>query len=162
MYAVALLVEHRMEDLDADQVVALHEALDDEVVYHLVLPVPSSAALFASSLGSLGGTPAPVTQPDVALQVHDDLRAAAEADLAASAELLRARGSRVETLLTEDDPVQALERLVPEQHVDEVIVLTEPHLVQELLRVDWASRAQRHLDVPTLHLLEHVPFSAQA
>ena len=162
MYDVALLVEHRMEDLDADQVVALHEGLDDTVRYHLLLPVPSSAAMLASSLGALGGAPVPITEPDTVIEVQDDLREAARADVEASAELLRARGAQVSAAVTEDDAVTALEELVSSTGSAEVIVLTEPHLLQELLRLDWASRAQRHLDVPTLHLLEHVPFAAKA
>jgi hypothetical protein len=43
----------------------------------------------------------------------------------------------------------------------EVIILTEPHVVKEFLQIDWTSRAQRKLDVPSVHLLEHVPFEAQ-
>lgn len=161
MYDVALLIEHRLEPLDADQAVALHEGLDDTVRYHLLLPVQSSSAMLASSLGAIGGAPVPVTEPGVVMEVQDDLREAAEADLAASAQLLLDRGQQVTTTLSEDDPVAALTELVKKTGSDEAIILTESHLVQEFLHVDWSSRAKRHLDVPTLHLLEHVPFDAQ-
>ena len=42
MYDVALLIERQLSDLDADQVVALHEGLDDSVTYHLLLPVDTA------------------------------------------------------------------------------------------------------------------------
>ncbi|KQY59116.1 hypothetical protein ASD11_05835 [Aeromicrobium sp. Root495] len=161
MYDVALLIERRMEELDADQAVALHEGLDDTVRYHLLMPVQSSSALLASSLGAVGGSPVPVTEPGAVLEVQEELANAAEDDIAASAALLTARGQQVTTTLTEDDPVDALVKLVKDTGSSEAIILTESHLVQELLRIDWSSRAKRHLDVPTLHLLESVPFDAQ-
>jgi hypothetical protein len=34
-----------------------------------------------------------------------------------------------------------------------VVILTRPHIVAELLHVDWTRRARRKLKVPVLHLL---------
>ncbi len=42
MYDVALLIERQLNELDADQIIALHEGLDDTVHYHLLLPVQPS------------------------------------------------------------------------------------------------------------------------
>ena len=58
--------------------------------------------------------------------------------------------------------VDALVEVVRDTKCDEVIILTEPHVVREFLHVDWTSRARRKLDVPTLHLLEHLTFEEQA
>jgi hypothetical protein len=74
---------------------------------------------------------------------------------------LRARKVDVTAKLTEDDPIDALVELVKDTGSDEAIILTEPHIVKEFLQLDWTSRAQRKLDVPSVHLLEHVPFDAQ-
>lgn len=162
MYEVALLIERQLNPLDVDQVISLHEGLDDEVTYHLLLPVESSAALLASSLSGLGGGQViPVDDPDMLTRIQDEIVTAGRRELDASAELLRERGQKATALLTDDDPVSALEKLVSETSTVEVIVLTEPHVIQEFFHVDWTSRARRKLDVPTLHLLEHVPFDAQ-
>ena len=60
MFDVALLIERQLNDLDADQIVALHEGLDDTVRYHLLLPVENSTDLLMSSMGALGGQMMPL------------------------------------------------------------------------------------------------------
>jgi hypothetical protein len=163
MYDVALLIERQLTDLDADQVVALHEGLDETVRYHLLLPVDTSASMLASSMSALGGGQImTIADADVIADVQNELSSAGQAELDASASLLTARGQQVTAKLTEDDPVSALSDLVSATSAAEVIILTEPHVVREFLHIDWTARAKRKLDVPTLHLLEHVPFSAQA
>lgn len=161
MFDVALLIERELKDLDADQIVALHEGLDDTVRYHLLLPVESDSAVLASSMGALGGQVVPMTEPALLDEVQDEVVRAGQSELEASAGLLTARGQQVSATLTEDDPIDALLALVKETASSEVIILTEPHLVKEFLQIDWTSRAQRKLDVPSVHLLEHVPFDAQ-
>jgi hypothetical protein len=163
MYDVALLIERQLTDLDADQVVALHEGLDDTVRYHLLLPVDTSASMLASSMSALGGGQiVTIADADVIADVQRELSSAGQAELDASAALLTARGQQVTSTLTEDDPIDALSELVAKTSSSEAIILTESHVVREFLHLDWTSRAKRKLDVPTLHLLEHVPFSAQA
>ena len=163
MYDVALLIERQLTDLDADQVVALHEGLDDTVLYHLLLPVDTSASMLASSMSALGGGQImTIADADMIADVQNELSSAGQAELDASAALLTARGQQVTATLTEDDPIAALSELVATTSSSEAIILTESHIVREFLHVDWTSRAKRKLDVPTLHLLEHVPFSAQA
>ncbi len=162
MYDVALLFERQLTDLDADQVVALHEGLDDTVRYHLLLPVETSASMLASSMSALGGGQIMIADADTITDVQNELSAAGQAELDASAALLTSRGQEVTKALTEDDPIEALSELVATTSSSEAIILTESHIVREFLHVDWTSRAKRKLDVPTLHLLEHVPFSGQA
>ena len=163
MYDVALLFERQLTHLDADQVVALHEGLDDTVRYHLLLPVDMSASMLASSMSALGGGQImTIADADMIADVQNELSSAGQAELDASAALLTSRGQQVTSALTEDDPIDALSELVAATSSSEAIILTESHIVREFLHVDWTSRAKRKLDVPTLHLLEHVPFSAQA
>lgn len=162
MYDVALLIERQLNELDADQIVALHEGLDEPVAYHILLPVESSTAVLSSSLSALGaGQIMPPTEPDVLAEVQREIRTAGQAELEASGALLRSRTKNVTEQLTEDDPINALTELVKKTTSAEAIILTEPHIVSEFLRLDWSARARRKLDVPTLHLLEHVPFDAQ-
>ncbi|OUZ09672.1 hypothetical protein BHE97_09375 [Aeromicrobium sp. PE09-221] len=162
MYNVVLLIERQLIELDANQIVSLQEGVDDEVTYHLLLPIEGSAAVLGSSMSALGGGQfVPMTEPDTMAVVDQELRQAGEAELEESARLLRERDQQVTARLTDLDPIDALKELVTETSADEVIILTEPHLVREFLKLDWTSRARRSLDVPTLHLLEHLPFEAQ-
>lgn len=161
MFDVSLLIERQLNNLDADQIVALHEGLDDTVRYHLLLPVENSSDILMSSMGALGGQIMPLGETAALDGVHESIEKSGLAELEASAALLTERGQQVTTTLTEDDPIDALLTLVAETKSSEVIILTEPHIVKEFLHVDWTSRAQRKLDVPSVHLLEHVPFDAQ-
>lgn len=161
MFDVALLIERQLNNLDADQIVALHEGLDDTVRYHLLLPVENSSDLLMSSMGALGGQIIPLAETAQLDGVQESLEKAGLDELEASAALLTERGQQVTTTLTEDDPIDALLKLVSSSGAAEVIILTDPHVVKEFLHLDWTSRAQRKLDVPSVHLLEHVPFDAQ-
>lgn len=161
MYDVALLVERALNRLDVDQIVSLHEGLEDEVRYHVLLPVESSASLMAASMGAIGGQMMPLTEPSLIDEVQDEIVRSGQDELDATAALFNERGQHVTTKLTEDDPVEALASLVTSTGSSEVIILTQSHVVQEFFHLDWTSRAKRKLDVPTLHLLEHVPLDAQ-
>lgn len=57
--------------------------------------------------------------------------------------------------LIEDHPLDALKALVDEVKADEVIVLTDPHYVEEFFHRDWASRARHQVGVPVLKLFSH-------
>ncbi len=162
MYSVALLIERKLEPIDADQVIALHEGLSEPVSYHVLLPIETSAAIMSASLSSLGGGEIiPVTSGDDLAEVSAEIKRLGQDELDASVNLLRERGATVTGQLTEEDPVDALLELVSDTDAAEAIILTEPHVIAEFFHVDWTSRARRRLDVPTLHLLEHLPFSAQ-
>lgn len=163
MYDVALMIERELTALDADQVISLHEGLDEPVTYHLLLPVEDAAAEMATSLGALGGielmaTPATQDYSEVQKRVTE----AGRAELEASAALLKAKGQKVTARLTAEDPIDTLTALVAEYSAAEAIILTQSHLVAEFFHLDWTSRARRKLDVPTLHLLEHETFDGQS
>ncbi|TNC30529.1 hypothetical protein [Mumia zhuanghuii] len=164
-YDVAVLFEQELSSLDARQLTALHDGLDDPVVYHLLLPVEDAAATMATSLGVLGG--ADLAMPD-ARSIGDIDRAVAEEGQTAlerSVALVTAAGKETTSVrgaLTRDDPVHALTDLVTRVGAAEAIILTTPHVLSEFFHIDWASRAERKLKVPTLHLIEHESFDAQS
>ena len=64
--------------------------------------------------------------------------------------------------LVTGDPIDALAAKIKEVDGREAIIFTEEHFVAELLRLDWTSKARRHLDVPVLHLMEQENFDEQA
>jgi hypothetical protein len=54
--------------------------------------------------------------------------------------------------ITGDDPVPTLVEEVSRLGAREVVVVTEPHAVEDTFHTDWASRAREVLGVPVLHM----------
>jgi hypothetical protein len=166
-YDVVLLVEAAMSAGDATQVRSLHSDIEDEVIYHVLLPLEDASARIEASLGTLGAgdvmaAPAMVMS-DVDLDaVREECRERSAADLAATLKAIEAAGGKATGAVTSAPPVDALVDKVGEVDAREVIVLTRPHLVAEFFHVDWTSRARRKLGVPVLHLLEQENFDEQA
>lgn len=167
-YDVVLLVEQALTTQDARQVRSLHEGLDDPVTYHVLLPLDDASARVEASLGSLSGsellaTPHTPVEPVDLEAVREDARDGAQRDLTATVAALESAGATVATsALVTGSPVDELVAKVKEVDGRETIILTQPHVVAELFRLDWASKARRELDIPVLHLLEHETFDEQA
>lgn len=160
-YDVVLLAEQVLSGVDAREVVALHEELeiDQEVRYHLLIPVEDAAARVEAMLSTLGTSEAialPAMAPDVDItRIHEECVERSREALATSLAELRSLGVVADGTTIEDSPIDALIRSVNEHDGREAIILTRPHLVAEFFHVDWTSRARRKLEVPVLHLLEH-------
>lgn len=158
-YNVVLLVERPLTRADALQVRGLHEELEQQVIYHVLLPVEDAAARIETAMGSLSsgeylGAPAPLADEVDVEAVRDDARERADHDLEETLSALGEVGANAQGHLVED-PVRALQAAVKEVDGREAIVLTRPHIVAEFFHLDWTAQARRHLDVPVLHLLEH-------
>lgn len=163
-YDVVLLVEQALTDLDVRQVTELHEAIDDPVVYHVLLPVVDAATTVAAGVGSLGMGDIAVSPAgwEAAEQVRADEHKAAEKDVETTESLLVAAGYQATSTLIEGEPLAPLAAKVAEVDAAEVIIMTRPHVIAEFFHVDWTSRARRKLNVPVLHLIEHENFDEQA
>jgi len=165
-YDVVLLVEEALSTADAQQVRSLHEALEDPVTYHVLLPVDDAAARVEAAMGSLPtsellGAPAVLGDNTDLAAVEEDARDRAQAALAATLSALTVAGAAATGELVED-PIRALAAKVKEVDGREAIILTRPHVVAEFFHVDWTAQARRKLGVPVLHLLEHETFDEQA
>jgi hypothetical protein len=165
-YDVVLLVEQALTAADAARVHSLHEALEDPVVYHVLLPVDDAAARVEAAMGSLPssellGAPSILAEGVDLEAVEKDARERAEADLAATLAALTKDGATATGELVEE-PIKALAATVKRIDGREVIILTRPHVVAEFFHVDWTAQARRKLGVPVLHLLEHESFDEQS
>ncbi len=158
-YDVVLLVERALSVVDAGRIRELHDSLDAQVVYHVLMPMADAAAAVEASLGAMGGdvmTPAMAPSQQEIDSIQTEHRDHARSELDATIEALRAAGAKVvETLVVTEPPVDALIRKVKEVGAQEAFVLTRAHLVSDFFHVDWTSRARRKLGVPVLHLIEH-------
>lgn len=167
MYNVVILAEQPMTTGDASEVVSLHEAIEDERHYHVLIPCDNAAMRVETALGSLSASEVmsapPMTYDDIDVtQVQEEIDETAETAVATSVEHIEACGVGASGEFSSDDPIDRLLEVVKEHDADEVIVMTRPHVVAEFLHRDWASKARRKLGVPLLHLVEHEPLDAEA
>ncbi|MEV3869900.1 indole-3-glycerol phosphate synthase [Streptomyces sp. LE64] len=148
------MIEKALTSVDVEFVTTLHG--DEGAVFHVLLQPRGDQAdrlLRAIDDVAMGELEDAAREGDVpeGTEAEGPARQALEVSLAA----LRAAGSRAEGKLVEDHPLDALKALVDDVGADEVIVLTDPHYVEEFFHRDWASRARHKVGVPVLKLFSH-------
>lgn len=165
-YDVVVLAEHDVTATDAAQIHGLHEEIEDDVVYHVLIPLEDASARIEASMGSLGAgemLAAPSMVTDVDLEaVRKECQERADHELATSLASLTSTGARATGTVVTEAPIDALEAKVAEVDGREAIILTRPHVVAEFFHLDWTSRARRKIGVPVLHLLEHETIEEQS
>jgi hypothetical protein len=169
MYTVIVLAEQALSAGDAQEVVSLHEAIEEPRRYFVLIPCEDAAARVEATLGTLGASdvlsPAAVygVAPELDVdKLQQDIDEHAGREVEVSVAALRALGHTADGKFSYSDPVDALESAVSSMEANEVVVMTRPHVVAEFLHLDWSSRARRRLGVPVLHLIEHEPLDAEA
>jgi hypothetical protein len=143
------MIEKALTSADVEFVTTLHG--DETVSFHVLLQPRGDQAdrlLRAIDDVALGELDEAVREGTAAA---GDGQRALEVSLVA----LRGAGSEAEGRLIEDHPLDALKAVVDEVGADEVIVLTDPHYVEEFFHRDWASRARHKVGVPVLKLFSH-------
>ncbi|MDI2125130.1 indole-3-glycerol phosphate synthase [Yinghuangia seranimata] len=156
MYTVVLLIEKVMDEADVRLVTTLHE--DTPVSFVVVLPGKADHHRLVRALDDV----ALVRLDEAAEELErehdpadggpDVLRRTLDGSVAA----LRAAGAQaVGETAPGEDPLKILADVVDRHSADEVIVLTDPHLIEEFFHRDWASRARHKVGVPVLKLFAH-------
>jgi hypothetical protein len=148
------MIEKALTSADVEFVTTLHG--DEQVSFHVLLqPRGDQAdrllrAIDDVAMGELDEVAREREVPEGAAAKDFGERA-----LEVSLQALRGSGSDAEGRLIENHPLDALKGLVEEIGADEVIVLTDPHYVEEFFHRDWASRARHKVGVPVLKLFSH-------
>ncbi|MGW1718833.1 indole-3-glycerol phosphate synthase [Streptomyces sp. NPDC002156] len=154
MFTSVLMIEKALTSADVEFVTTLHG--DEDVAFHVLLqPRGDQAdrllrAIDDIALGELDEAAHERETPE-----GKDAAALGEQALEVSLAALRVSGNEAEGRIVEDHPLDALRGLVDEVEADEVIVLTDPHYVEEFFHRDWASRARHKVGVPVLKLFSH-------
>lgn len=154
MFTSVLMIEKALTSADVEFVTTLHG--DERVSFHVLLqPRGDQAdrllrAIDDIALGELDEARREGSTPE-----GEEARSVGQQALDVSVQALRGAGSEAEGRLVEDHPLDALKSLVAEVGADEVIVLTDPHYVEEFFHRDWASRARHKVGVPVLKLFSH-------
>ena len=149
MYTIVLLTEDAVLEHDAVRLAQLHDG--DEVVVQVIVPVQGDhsrvlEALDEALLGRLRDAARDSGESD-----PRDARLVALHALAESKVRLQAAGLGTAEGELAAEPVEATIAAVKRFHGDEVVVITPPHLVEEALHRDWASKLRARLDLPVLH-----------
>lgn len=143
VYTILVLTEDALTPHDVIRIAQLHG--DEKVRAHVVVPVERHARGLVETLDEVAlgrlGQPADASDPQLR----------AQAALDASVAELRAAGIEAAGQLSADNPVA--EVVDAAASADEVIVVTQPHLVEESLRRDWASRVRDGSGKPVLHIV---------
>lgn len=169
MYDVLVLVEAELSVPDAERLVDLYAGTPEPVRFHLIVPCEDAQAQVEASLSGIAGSDmfgmtgprygfrAPEEVHRAADEAQQAVDAQARAALERSVERLQSLGREAAGVITRRHPVDQLVDDILRVHGQEVVVLTRPHVIAELLHVDWSAQARRHLGVPVLHLLEQQP-----
>ncbi|TQK51225.1 hypothetical protein FBY35_1619 [Streptomyces sp. SLBN-118] len=154
MFTSVLMIEKPLTSEDVEFVTSLHGG---ERVSFVVLMQPrgdqADVLLRAIDDVALGELKEAVREGDK--PEGKDAVAPARLALEHSLAALRAAGSEAVGEVVEKHPLDKLTSVVDESGADEVIVLTEPHYVEEFFHRDWASRARHKVGVPVLKLFAH-------
>ena len=139
-----------LKALDVTRITGLHEG--DEPTYRVLVPADTKRNVLVSVLNHLSlfemREALEALKPVNRNAAHTD----AEETLAESLRVLRDAGVEVTGDITEDDPLPTLQTEVARIQAAEVIIVTEPHAVQDTFHTDWASEARERLGVPVLHV----------
>ncbi len=152
MFTTVLLTEKALTDHDVERFAHLHDP--EAIRIHVVVPGHDDRSELEEVVDDIART-------DFSEAIRDDhgvtdhRRAeAAEGEVASSISALQAAGvAQVDGEVSTGNPVDAVVQIVATLEADEVVVLTEPHLLADLTRRDWATQLRRALDKPVLHVV---------
>lgn len=150
MSHLIVLTENALTDHDVTRIIEWH---DTHLQVHVLVPETSDQSAFDQVVDDVARVDMDELKRDLAGTDDDDEGMAAKRALSESLQLLAGKGVSVTGALTPKDPIAATSTCVTSEDADELWVITEPHLVTDLLRRDWASKLRHHLSVPVLHVI---------
>ncbi|MFE2535556.1 indole-3-glycerol phosphate synthase [Streptomyces sp. NPDC059371] len=154
MFTSVLMIEKALTSADVEFVTTLHG--DEAVAFHVLLqPRGDQADRLLRAIDDVAMGEIDEATHEGRTPEGDAAAGQGERALEVSLLALRGSGGTAEGRLIEDHPLDALKSLVDEVKADEVIVLTDPHYVEEFFHRDWASRARHKVGVPVLKLFSH-------
>jgi hypothetical protein len=153
VYTTVLLTEKALSDHDVQRVAHLHDP--EPVHVHVVVPDHDDHSEVEEAVDD-------ITRTDFADALHDadaeltpdQLTGRAQRELAQSVAALKAAGvAEVDGEVATGRPVDRVVEVARSIDADEVVVFSEPHLIADWTRRDWATRLRHSLDLPVLHVV---------
>ncbi len=145
-----VLTQVPLKSLDVTRIVSLHDG--DEPVFRVLVPADTKRNVLVSVLNHLSlfemREALESLKPINKAEAHTD----AQETLDVSLKELTDAGITATGAITQDDPLPTLESEVASLGASEIIIVTEPHALQDTFHTDWASEARERLGVPVLHM----------
>lgn len=145
-----MLTENALTEHDVTRIIEWH---DGDLQLHVLIPETSDQSRVDQVVDDVARVDLDELRADLAGASPDDKGMAARRALQQSMELLTAHGLTATGGLTPRDPIAATAAYVTSQDADELWVITEPHLVSDLMRRDWGTKLRHLLAVPVLHVI---------
>ncbi|OFE17006.1 hypothetical protein BA895_18455 [Humibacillus sp. DSM 29435] len=145
-----VLTEEALKAVDVDKIVAMH--LEEGATYRVLVPADTDRNVLSSFLDHLSLFE--MREALDSLRPVDGTEAHADAETALSTTLREFAAHDVAATgeITADDPMPTLVEEVARLGAREVVVVTEPHAVEDTFHTDWASKAREALGLPVLHM----------
>lgn len=147
---IIVLTEEALKPVDVDKIVAMHE--EEAPSYRVLVPADTDRNLLSSFLDHLSLFEMREALESLRPVDRDEAHADAATALSRSVAELQRHDVVVTGEITADDPMPTLVDEVGRLGAREVVVVTEPHAVEDTFHTDWASKAREALGVPVLHL----------
>ena len=150
MPTIILLTEEALRPSDVENIRTLHG--EEPLTIEVLVPADTERNVVTDfidhlSLFELKEAWEAITEKETDAQARQEASEALAQTIAALEEI----GATVSGTTVGDDPLPALAQTVANIDADEVIVVTQPHAVEDTFHADWASRARESLGVPVLH-----------
>ena len=147
---VIVLTQEALQPVDVEKIVGLHAEVP--TTYRVLVPADTERNMLAAFLDHLSlfemREALEALRPVDRAEAHADAGTALERTL----ELFAEADADATGEITGDDPMPMLEAEVERLEAREVVVVTEPHAVEDTFHTDWASRARETLGLPVLHM----------
>jgi hypothetical protein len=145
-----VLTENALTEHDVTRIIEWH---DGDLELHVLIPETSDQSRVDQVVDDVARVDTDELRSDLAETSPDDKGLAARRALSESLDLLAAHGITATGGLTPRDPIAATAAYVTSAAADELWVVTEPHLVSDLMRRDWGTKLRHILNVPVLHVI---------
>ena len=153
MLTILLLTEKALTDHDVQRVAHLHDP--EPVTVHVVIPDHDDHSELSEAVDD-------ITRTEFKAALHDadadktpaELVSEATAEVRSSVAALLAAGvAAADGETVGGHPVDGVVARAASLKPDEIIVLTEPHLIADFTRRDWATKIRHAVDLPVLHIV---------
>jgi hypothetical protein len=155
-----LIIEKAITPHDLDYIVGLHAENQEAGLapekYVVVVPVGKENGKLLAVLDDLALANFKGADEDSRDEPLNQEVVEARDAMDESVRAFQAAGHEATGELLAGQTVEGLKQIAVRHDVDEIIVLTIPHLVEEFFHRDLASRLRKGTDLPTLRLLAHV------
>lgn len=145
-----MLTEDALTEHDVTRIIEWH---DGELRLHVLVPETSDQSRVNQVVDDVARVDMDELLADIGGAAPDDKGLAARRALHESLHLLSAHELPATGGLTPRDPIAATAAYVNSEDADELWVITQPHLVSDLMRRDWGSKLRHLLTVPVLHVI---------